>query len=252
MMADSVCPPPAATERSVLCNELARRYAARIRRHAARVARRLPRHVAMADLVSAGYAGLVDACARFDVQRMDSFEAYVDHRIRGAILDELRSYDPLTRDQRVFARRVSAVTHQLSVALGRAPEDHEIAEALGMTVAQLQDRLARMNTTAAYSTAVCYEDQTEVEQIEANRPDEITERYQQHTLVQAAIERLPERQRLVLRLYYDEGMTLRQIADVLGVTESRVSQIHAEAIGRLRAMVADDGPTPHPSTTARK
>lgn len=235
----SIRPSVRPSGRTALSNELARHYTPCIRRHAARVARRLPRHVAMADLVSAGYAGLVDAFVRFDKTRMDSLEAYIDHRIRGAILDELRDHDPLTRDQRAFARRLAAATHQLTMSLGRAPEESEVAAALELTLDALQTQLSRMNATASRSGAAAYDDDMESVGEELDRPDAIAERTERRALVHSAMERLPPRQRQVLQMYYDEGQTLRQIADILGVTESRVSQIHSEAIGRLRVLVAE-------------
>jgi RNA polymerase sigma factor for flagellar operon FliA len=240
MISESMYPSSNSTNRPALSNELARRYTPRIRRHAARVARRLPRHVAMADLVSAGYAGLVDAFVRFDTSRMDSFEAYIDHRIRGAILDELRDHDPLTRDQRAFARRLATATHQLAVKLGRAPEEAEIAASLEMSLSALQSQLSRMNATAARSGAAVYDEET-VESVseDAERPDAQAERSERRALVGAAMDQLPARQRKVLQMYYEEGQTLRQIADSLGVTESRVSQIHSEAINKLRTMVTE-------------
>jgi len=194
----------------------------------------------MAELVSAGYAGLVDAFVRFDAARMESFEAYIDHRIRGAILDELRDHDPLTRDQRAFARRLATTNHQLSASLGRAPDETETASAMGLTLSALQAQLSKMDATAARSGAGVYdEDAADVSGEEWSRPDTLAERSERRTLVRGAIERLPPRQRQVLRMYYDDGQTLRQIADTLGVTESRVSQIHSEAIQRLRVLMAD-------------
>jgi RNA polymerase sigma factor for flagellar operon FliA len=193
----------------------------------------------MADLVSAGYAGLVDAFVRFDKTRMDSLEAYIDHRIRGAILDELRDHDPLTRDQRSFARRLAAATHQLTMSLGRAPEEKEVATALGLTLEALHSQLSRMNATASRSGAAAYDDEMESAGEELDRPDTIAERTERRAQVNAAIGRLPPRQRQILQMYYEEGQTLRQIADAFGVTESRISQIHSEAIGRLRGFVSD-------------
>jgi RNA polymerase sigma factor FliA len=226
--------------RPALSDDLARKYSSRIQRHAARVARRLPGHVGMADLVSAGYAGLVDAFMRFDTARMESFEAYIDHRIRGAILDELRGHDPLTRDQRAFVRRLAAATHQLSAALGRAPDEAEVAQALGMTLDAYQAQLARMTATAARSGAGTYDEETaDWLGEERGRPDAIAEQSEQCAIVSAAIERLPPRQREILWMYYHEGQTLRQIADRVGVSESRVSQIHSDAIQRLRGLIAD-------------
>jgi RNA polymerase sigma factor for flagellar operon FliA len=170
---------------------------------------------------------------------MDSLEAYIDHRIRGAILDELRDHDPLTRDQRAFARRLAVATHRLAASLGRAPEEPELAAEMGLTLEALQSSLSKMNATASRSGAAVYDDEMATLGEEFDRPDALVERRERRTLVAAAVDRLPTRQRQVLQMYYDEGLTLRQIADAFGVTESRISQIHSEAIARLRTLVAE-------------
>lgn len=240
MIAESVPSASIPSPRLQLSDEVARRYSARIRRHAARVARRLPRHIQVSDLVSAGYTGLVDAYLRFDTARMESFEAYVDQRIRGAILDELREHDPLTRDQRAFSRKLATTTHRLATELGRAPEESEVAEALGLSLDALQVQLSRMCATAARNGAASLDEDADEAIGEAwDRPDEIAERSEQFARISSAIEALPPRHRHVLRMHYEEGKTLRQIGEALGVTESRASQIHAEAIGRLRALVGE-------------
>jgi RNA polymerase sigma factor for flagellar operon FliA len=235
-MFESIQPAPT----TMLSDELARQYAPRIRRHAARYARRLPRHVPVSDLVSAGYEGLVDAFVRFDTTRTDSLEAYIDHRIRGAILDELREHDPLTRDQRTFARKMASVTQQLSTALGRTPDASELAAGLGIPLAQLHAQVSRMNNTAAQNTPTLYdEDVADAADAVWVRPDEAVEMRERRVRVNEAIEQLPARQRDVLRMHYEQGLTMRQVAEALGVTESRVSQIHSETITRLRKLVAD-------------
>jgi RNA polymerase sigma factor for flagellar operon FliA len=240
MLTPSTFPTASSNHRPLLSNEIAGRYTTRIRRHAARVARRLPRHVVVSDLVSAGYVGLVDAFERFDTTRMLSFDAYIDHRIRGAILDELRDNDPLTRDQRVFARRLTAATHACTIALRRAPESFEIARQLGMTLTAYHSQLSKMNATSSRSAAIAFDEEAaEVEGAQENRPDDLVERSERCAMLKSAIEQLSARHRFVLKMHYDEGHTLREIADALGVTESRVSQIHSEILGRLRTLVSD-------------
>ncbi len=229
--------PPAAL---MLDDAMARHYTPRIRRHAARFARRLPRHMAVADLVSAGFTGLVDACLRFDHERVNSFEAYLDHRIRGAMLDELRERDPLTRDQRAFARKLSTATQRLSHRLGRAPSEEETALELQLSVPALRDQLTRLNESAMRGAASTGEqDLHAAAGDEFERPDTLLEMRERRHRMDAAMNRLPERQRMALKMYYDDDMTLREIAGVMGVTESRVSQIHAEAIAKLRGMLTD-------------
>ena len=238
MLTPSTFPAARSSTRPALSNEIAGRYTTRIRRHAARVARRLPRHVVVSDLVSAGYAGLVDAFERFDTTRMQSFDAYVDHRIRGAILDELREHDPLTRDQRVFARHLTITVHACTLRLGRVPESAEIALALDMTLSEYHAQLSRMNATSSRSAALAFdEDAMEAEGELSNRPDDLAEHNERRAMLNTAVERLSARHRLVLKMHYDECQTLREIADALGVTESRVSQIHSEIITRLRFLV---------------
>ncbi|MFO0625697.1 MAG: sigma-70 family RNA polymerase sigma factor [Polyangiales bacterium] len=227
-----------ATERPMLTNETAERYLPRIRRHAARIARRLPRHVQVGDLVSAGFVGLVDAFMKFDVGRMESFDAYVDHRIRGAILDELRAHDPLTRDQRIFARRLATARQSAANETGGTPDEVEVARVLGITVMQYRAQVERMAATAARSEAAPYDEESvEASDPTHDRPDELAEQHEQRSRIAAAMDRLPARKREVLRMHYDEGRTLREIGEHLGVTESRVSQIHSEAVMRLRTLL---------------
>jgi RNA polymerase sigma factor for flagellar operon FliA len=228
-----------ATERPTLTNETAERYLPRIRRHAARIARRLPRHVQVGDLVSAGFVGLVDAFMKFDVSRMESFDAYVDHRIRGAILDELRAHDPLTRDQRIFARRLATARQTAANETGGSPDEVEVARALGINVVQYRAQVERMAATAARSEAAPYDEESvEASEPTHDRPDELAEQHEQRSRIAAAMDRLPPRKREVLRMHYDEGRTLREIGEHLGVTESRVSQIHSEAVLRLRTLLS--------------
>jgi RNA polymerase sigma factor for flagellar operon FliA len=190
--------------------------------------------------VSAGFNGLVDAYARFDRDRTHSFEAYLDHRIRGAMLDELREKDPLTRDQRVFARKHSAAVQRLTQKFGRAPHETDVANELGMTLAAMREMQSRVNeSTMRGAAATADHDLADAMDDEGGRPDAMFESRERRMRVNAAMARLPERHRNALRMYYDEDLTLRQIATVLGVTESRVSQIHSEAIAKLRSMVLD-------------
>lgn len=243
MIPQTILPPapttPETSARTVLTNEIAARYLPRIRRHAGRIARRLPRHVLVGDLVSAGFVGLVDAFMKFDPTRMESFEAYVDHRIRGAILDELRAHDPLTRDQRAFARRLSVARQTVANETGQAATEHELAARLGLPLETFRAQLERMSSTSARSEATPYDEELLAASEPANdRPDECVSARQERAQVAQAIDRLPPRQREVLRMHYEEGRTLREIGEVLGVTESRISQIHSEAVARLRGMLA--------------
>jgi len=232
--ADTKSPQPQAT-RVQLDDEMAARYLPRVQRHAARIARKLPRHVQVGDLVSAGFCGLVDAFIRFDPNRMDSFEAYIDHRIRGAILDELRQFDPLTRDQRAFVRGVAGARQKFSGRVGRMPEEHELAAELGVSLERYRQQADRMHATAVRGDAMPFDEDHDSPAEAANdSPDAIAADHERNDRIAAAMATLPPRIRDVLRMHYHEGRTLREIGVALGVTESRVSQIHSEAVVRLR------------------
>lgn len=222
--------------------QLARQYAPRIRAHASRIARRLPRHIQLGELVSAGFVGLLEACARYDASAGERFDAFADKRIRGAMLDELRERDTLSRELRRFARRRSAVAQQLANERGRAPDEAELAAALGLPLAEYRAQLARASAAAPCPVATSDDDAHEVVCVEPSAgPEALAEAAQQRDRVWGAIGHLPERQRSVLQLRYDEGLTQREIATTLGVTEARVSQLHTEALARLRARVLAQG-----------
>lgn len=227
------------TARMTLTNEVAQKYLPRVQRHAARVARKLPRHVHVGDLVSAGFFGLIDAFIRFDPTRMDSFEAYVDHRIRGAILDELREHDPLTRDQRTFARKVAEARHEYANREGAMPDERELAAELGMTLTRYRHHVDRMHATAVRSEATPFNEDEDTPAEPANdSPDQLFAVKETHDRMDAAMDCLHPRLRDVLKMHYKEGRTFREIGLALNVTESRVSQIHGEALTRLREVVA--------------
>ena len=227
------------TTRIPLTDDLAAKYLPRVQRHAARIARKLPRHVQVGDLVSAGFCGLVDAFLRFDPTRMESFEAYIDHRIRGAILDELRHHDPLTRDQRAFVRSVSDARQSFSGREGRMPDERELAAELGVTLARYRHQVDRMHATAVRSDATPFnEDEDRPAEPANDSPDAIASTRERNDRIACAMNTLAPRLRDVLRLHYHEGRTLREIGVVLGVTESRVSQIHGEAVIRLREVLS--------------
>lgn len=217
-------------------HEIALQMAPVIRRIARHLARRLPRHLCIDDLVGAGFLGLIMAYRRFDPARGDSFQAYAELRIRGAMLDELRTYDVLSRDQRALAQRITAATHTLQSRLGRAPEDKEIAAELGMSL----DAVWSAASTAARSSHVSldgYRDSDVSLQIadpDATLADERLCRRQESDAARLAMESLTPRLRMVLELHYGKGLTLREIGVALGVTESRVCQLESEAIQKLR------------------
>lgn len=230
---------PRGARTAALTNEMAEKYLPRVQRHAARIARKLPRHVNVGDLVSAGCCGLLDAFLKFDDSRMESFDAYVDHRIRGAILDDLRAHDPLTRDQRAFAKRASAARQAIANREGYQPEEREIAAEMGITLAQYRHHTDRLHATASRSEATPFnEDDDALAEPANDAPESIASSKEDRTRIQTAMSCLPPRLREVLKLHYDDGRTLREIGAEIGVTESRVSQIHAEALVRLREVLS--------------
>lgn len=210
-----------------------------VRRVAERMARRLPRAVDLGDLISAGTVGLIDAVAKYDAQRCDRFVGYAEIRIRGAILDELRAMDWVPRSVRAKGHRLDEALATLAGSLGRAPSDTEVAELLGVD----QKAHDEMRRDVRNIAVVAIEDVSADgfaafaadERTEPGR--ELEERELKECLARAVL-RLPERERQVLSLYYVEELRLKEIGEVFGITESRVCQIHAQAIGRLRKLVA--------------
>jgi len=226
-----------------LPRKLADRYMTIVRRHAYRLARRLPSHVNVEDLMGAGFVGLADALNKYDRSGPDRFEAYADCRIRGAMLDELRSYDPLSRDLRDLNNRIVRAVRELTAVLGRPPEEIEIARKLEIPVAAFRERLAKLSFGGLVSLDTTGGDGMEGLELgdESDEPaDEHLLRSERRGRLAKAIESLPERLQSLLQLYYEQDYTLREIGDLLGVTESRACQLHAEAIVRLRAACTDD------------
>jgi RNA polymerase sigma factor for flagellar operon FliA len=219
------------------------RFMPMVRRIAMRMVRRLPRHVQVADLVSAGWVGLLEACARFDADMPgDELEAYASYRVRGAMLDHLRRMDPATRQARNTSRRIARVIRDLNQSLGRAAAEEEIAESLGLDLDGYREMLGSMAGAGMTRLEMVDFDEIDaarsampVDRFEA--PDEAAEKRLLADAVAAAITTLPERLQQVVALYYQEGCTLREIGAVLDLTESRVCQLHAEAMHRLRAAI---------------
>jgi RNA polymerase sigma factor for flagellar operon FliA len=195
---------------------------------AAQVARRVPSHVMMDDLVGAGMLGLAGALARFDPDRSDTFKGYVEFRIRGAIIDDLRRRDIMSRDARIESKRLQRSVQQLNAELGREADDQEVADHLGVSIETYREMQLRLNSARLVSA--------EGIDLPDNRQspfDQVQKGQARRQLIEG-IKLLPERQRLVLWLYYYEELPLRDIADMLHVTPSRVCQIRSEAVNRLR------------------
>ena len=219
-------------------------YAPLVKFVAGRVGVGLPNSVESADLVSYGMFGLIDAIDRYDTQRANKFETYAISRIRGAIIDELRSIDWVPRSVRQKAREIEAAIRELEAVLHRTPNDEEVAEAVGITMKQLRGVYRKMS----YSSVMALDEMLSVagdrsdrlalvDTVEdANAPDPVAvfESEETRQILAREITTLPEREKIVVTLYYYEGMTLAEIGQVLGVTESRVSQLHTKGVMLLR------------------
>ena len=217
-----------------------------------RMASGLPAHVEEGDLISYGLVGLISAIERFELEREIKFETYAITRIKGSIIDELRSLDWVPRSVRARARAIERANTKLEHKLQRAPTDEEMARELEMTLSDFHDALLQIsNSTIAaldelwtvsdssgdqVSLLDTLQDPTAPDPAQAMDVTELKDR------IADAIARLPEREKLVIALYYYENLTLREIGEVLGVTESRVSQLHTKAVLRLRGRMTDDNP----------
>jgi len=216
-----------------MSDELARHYLIRVGAHVRRLARRLPPHIACNDLISAGLLGVVEGFRRFDPERAESLDAYLDHRIRGALLDELRRADPLTRAQRSFARQLNLAARVVASEPGGAC-DESLARSLGLELAEFRSRVARVASAAPVQGA----GGDELIGDGASAPDDEASRKEERTRLASAIDGLPPREREMLRLYYEEGRTFREIGDQLSVSESRVSQLHTHIVKSLRSTLS--------------
>jgi RNA polymerase sigma factor FliA len=219
-------------------------YAPLVKYVAGRLGSGLPAHVDEGDLVSYGLLGLIGAIERYDPARDIKFETYAIARIKGAIIDELRALDWVPRSVRSRAREIEKANSKLEHQFQRAPTDDEMATELSMTVEEFQEALLQIsNSTVAaldelWTVSDASGDQVSLldtlQDPDAPDPSEVMDATDMKDRVADAIARLPEREKLVVALYYYENLTLREIGEVLGVTESRVSQLHTKAVLRLR------------------
>lgn len=214
---------------------------------ARRIHERLPNHVDIEDLVSAGVVGLMDAFQKFDPAKQVQFRSYAQFRIRGAILDSLRVLDWSPRDLRRKGRAVEETVRTLTARLGRAPLETEIAAEMGMELdvyQQLMTSLKGLEIGTLHAERNKDSGDEELAYV-PGRPEEdplfLFLRSEMEDRLADAIANLPERERLVMTLYYYEEMTMREIGLTLGVVESRVSQVHASAVGHLRGALKELG-----------
>jgi RNA polymerase sigma factor for flagellar operon FliA len=218
-------------------------YAPLVKYVATRVVSGLPRSIELGDLMSNGWFGLMEAISRFDASTGNKFESYAMQRIRGAILDGLRANDWAPRTVRQSARAIETAMARLEAVLARTPTEEELAEELGVTVDRLRTMLTQVSNTgvAALDEVVGSSDGTgepvsliDVLADQGEGPGGIFERKELKALLSRALDGMPEREKWVVALYYFEHFTLADIGRVLGVTESRVSQIHTKAMMHLR------------------
>lgn len=211
---------------------------------AARIAGRLPSHVEVDDLVNAGILGLIDAIDKYDPTRKIKFKTYAEFRIRGAIIDELRALDWVPRSTRQKASRLERAYAEVEQRLGRAASDVEVAEHLGIPVEDLTQMLCEARGVAIISVDELRGEGDEsfernlleyLADPETVQPDVRLNLDQVYQIVADAIEVLPEKERLVISLYYYDELTMKEIGEIMDITESRVSQIHTKAVIRLRS-----------------
>ncbi|MFH1130327.1 MAG: FliA/WhiG family RNA polymerase sigma factor [Pseudomonadota bacterium] len=213
----------------------AEQYLPFVRKIANRIARRLPSSVDVDDLIGAGTVGLMEALERYNPVGGRSFETYAEFRVKGAIFDELRRNDPLNRAARNSRSQIESKTAELTSELGRPPETEEVAAAMNTTVEKYLDTAGRVQALRVVSLST---PGMELENPNSSQEEEIGQQ-QLIDLVRGAIEKLPERQQMVLNLYYVDGLNQQQVGEVLGVSESRISQILSEVTRRLRKLVKD-------------
>jgi RNA polymerase sigma factor for flagellar operon FliA len=223
-------------------------YAPLVKYVAGRVGSGLPAHVEQADLISYGTFGLIDAITRFEPEREVKFESYAMARIRGAIIDELRNTDWIPRSVRMKARQYERTVAELEAALRRSPTDEEVAEALDMDVEDVRKFLGQLSLVNVVALDELMTDEEggsaprlvdTLQDSNALDPQAMAEHGEARQLLGRAVEQLPEREKVVVSLYYFEGLTLADIGRVLGVTESRICQLHTKAVLHLRSKLAD-------------
>ncbi|MEV0850356.1 RNA polymerase sigma factor WhiG [Streptomyces sp. NPDC049954] len=234
-----------------LREQLILHYSPLVKYVAGRVSVGLPPNVEQADFVSSGVFGLIDAIEKFDIERSIKFETYAITRIRGAMIDELRALDWIPRSVRQKARNVERAYATLEAQLRRTPTEIEVADEMGIAVEELHAVFSQLSL----ANVVALEELLSVggeggdrlsimdtlEDTAADNPVEVAEGRELRRLLAGAINTLPDREKTVVMLYYYEGLTLAEIGHVLGVTESRVSQIHTKSVLQLRAKLSSFG-----------
>ena len=222
-------------------NTTLKQYSSLVRRLAHQMIAKLPANVQIDDLIQVGMIGLADALSRFDAAQGVQFETFATQRIRGAMLDELRGSDYLSRGTRKQQRSIESAVHKLEQRLGRAPVESEIAREMGTTLAEYQELLGKVRGTQLVYLEDMSGDDGDNDFLDRHRADDddvnplaqLEDQRMRSALVEA-IKVLPEREQYVMSMYYENDMNLKEIAAVLKVTESRVCQLHSQSIARLR------------------
>ena len=216
-----------------------------VRRIAHHMIAKLPPNVELDDLIQVGLIGLTDALTRYEVTQGVQFETFASQRIRGAMLDELRGGDWMSRSGRKHQRDIEGAVHKLEQRLGRAPHESEIAAEMGLSLPDYQDLLNRVRGTQLVYLEDMSGDEGDSDYLDRHVADtdadplsRLNDRRMREALVEA-IKGLPEREQYVMSMYYEHDMNLKEIAAVIGVTESRVCQLHSQSIARLRAKLRE-------------
>ena len=238
-----------ATKEERLRERLILHYSPLVKYVAGRVGVGLPPNIEQADLISYGIFGLIDAIEKFDLERAIKFETYAISRIKGAIIDELRAIDWIPRSVRYKAREVEKAYAALEAKLHRSPTEAEVAEELGIKLEDLHtifSQVSFVNVVALDELMSAGQERGDklslvdtLEDTKAEDPVQAFESEETKFLLAKAINTLPEREKIVVTLYYYEGLTLAEIGQVLGVTESRICQMHTKAVLQLRGKLAD-------------
>ncbi|MFB6357231.1 MAG: RNA polymerase sigma factor WhiG [bacterium] len=229
-------------------DDLIVQYSPLVKHVVGKLAKKMPPNVDFDDLVGYGTLGLIDAIEKFDHTRGIKFKTYAIPRIRGSILDELRARDWIPRSVRRKARRIENAIETLENMHGRTVSNEEVAEYMGMDLEEFNDMLSEVSGTSLLSLDEMWsvnEDDDEVplqeaiESEQAEQPDSVVEREEVKQRLVDEIRELPEKERIVITLYYYEDLTLREIGESLDLTESRVSQIHSKATATLRGRLSE-------------
>jgi RNA polymerase sigma factor for flagellar operon FliA len=226
-------------------NSMLKQYSTLVRRLAHQMIAKLPANVELDDLIQVGMIGLTDALSRYDAAQGVQFETFATQRIRGAMLDELRGNDYLSRGTRKHQREIEAALHRLQQRLGRTPAESEIAKEMGLSLADYQELLGKVRGTQLVYLEDMSGDEGDADFLDRHVADEdadplaqLRDQRMRQALVDG-IKTLPEREQYVMSMYYEHDMNLKEIAAVLKVTESRVCQLHSQSIARLRVKLRE-------------